>query len=169
MKRGLSWIAALFFAGAAIMHADCYSFDQAPKHVGEIVCIRGRVMKVSASSGGTHYLNFCENFLTCPFTVVVFPGKLETIGDVRSLQDQEIEIDGLVKLYKGRPEIVLAEANQLRGDVVSRIPPLPRNYDVAEHGKFSVGSFHAKKPKRSKTRRAQQDQTDPNADFSVPQ
>lgn len=163
------WMAALLLSSAAILHADCYPFEQAPKHVGEIVCIRGRVMKVSASASGTHYLNFCENYLACPFTVVVFPAHLEEIGDVRSLQDREIEIDGLINLYHGHPEIILAERSQLHGEGASHIPPLPKNYDVAEHGKFSAGRAFGKKPKRSKTKRSQQDETDPMSDPSIPE
>lgn len=160
---------ALLLASVATCRADCYPFEQAPKHVGEMVCIRGRVVKVSSSPSGTHYLNFCENYLTCPFSVVIFPSRLEEIGDVRSLQDHEIEIDGLVKLYNGRPEIVLAESNQLHGAAVAHIPPLPKNYDVSEHGNFSAGSHYAKKPKRSKKRQTTADNSDPFGDPSVPE
>ncbi len=160
----MAWIAALLLAGAAVGHADCIPFDQAPRHVGEIVCIRGRVVKVSASHSGTHYLNFCESYLACPFTVVVFPAHLEEIGDVRSLEEHEIEIDGLIKLYNGHPEIVLAESKQLHGDAALHIPPLPKKYDVTEHGTFSAGSSYARKPKSSKTKSVQKDETDPFSD-----
>jgi hypothetical protein len=158
---GTARMAALIMMSAAICRADCYSFDKAPQHVGEIVCIRGRVVKVSAGASGTHYLNFCEGYLTCPFTVVVFPAHLEQIGDVRTLENHEIEIDGLVKLYHGHPEIILAELSQLHGDAASHIPPLPKKYDVAEHGKFSAGTTYAKKPKSSKKATTQTDNTDP--------
>lgn len=161
-------IATLLLAGVSLCRADCYPFEEAPQHVGEMVCIRGRVLKVAASSGGTHYLNFCENYLVCPFTVVVFPGHLEDIGDVRSLENQYIEIDGLVKLYQGRPEIVLTESAQLHGDAVSKIPPLPKNYDVVNHGKFSAGRAFPKKPKRSKTKRSRSDNIDPFSEGSQP-
>ena len=154
-------IATLLLAAVALAHGDCYPFDQAPKHVGEIICVRGRVVKVSATQSGTHYLNFCENYMNCPFTVVVFPSNLEAIGDVRSLENREIEIDGLVKMYNGHPEIILAESSQLHGDAAARIPPLPKNYDVSEHGKFSAGSPYAKKPKSSKTRKTQPEGPDP--------
>src|SRR5581483_2491521 len=135
MKNGLA-IAAAFLTATIAAHADCYPIDQAPRHVGEIICVRGKVLTVSASPSRTHYLNFCENYLACPFTVVVFPSHLEKIGDVRSLENHEIEIDGLIKLYNGHPEIVLTELSQLHGDAATRIPPLPKNYDVSEHGKF---------------------------------
>ncbi|ABF40838.1 nucleic acid binding, OB-fold, tRNA/helicase-type [Candidatus Koribacter versatilis Ellin345] len=160
---------ALCFGSAICLRADCYPIDKAPEHIGEIVCIRGRVLKVTASASGTHYLNFCENYQLCPFTVVVFPSKLEDIGDVRTLAEQEIEIDGLIKLYQGRPEIVLSEASQIHGEIAWHIPPLPKNYDVARHGNFSAGSFHGKKAKRSKTKRTLQDQADPMNDDSVPE
>ncbi len=160
-------VAVLF--SAVRLRADCYPIDQVPKHVGEIVCVRGRVLKVTTSASGTHYLNFCENYATCPFTVVVFGAKVEEIGDVRSLAEHDIEIDGMIKLYQGRPEIVLAEAAQLHGDIAWHIPPLPKNYDVSQHGKFSAGTFRAKKSKRSKTKRTLQDQTDPMGEDSVPE
>lgn len=154
------WIAAWVISSAVLCHADCIPFDKAPQHVGEIVCVRGRVVKVSASHSGTHYLNFCENYQSCPFTVVVFPSHLPDIGDVRSLEEREIQIDGLIKLYNGRPEIILEESEQLHGEAASHIPPLPKKYDVSEHGSFSAGKFRAKTPKRSKTKQIQ-DETDP--------
>jgi hypothetical protein len=154
---------------SASASADCYPFDKAAEHVGEIVCIRGTVVKVSSSASGTHYLNFCDNYLACPFTVVVFPSRLDRIGDVRSLESRQIEIDGLVKLYNGRPEIVLSESDQLHGDAAVRIPPLPKHYDVANHGNFSAGQFSAKRARRSKTKRVPQDERDPMDDFSEPQ
>ncbi|HEY3928263.1 MAG TPA: hypothetical protein VGL89_07810 [Candidatus Koribacter sp.] len=159
MKHGLA-LAALIISATTAALADCYPFDQAQNHVGEIICVRGRVIKVSASPSRTHYLNFCENYLSCPFTVVIFPSRLEQIGDVRSLENHEIEIDGLVKLYNGHPEIVLSELSQLHGAAATRIPPLPKNYDVSEHGKFSAGTTYAKKPS-SKKKKSQPEDPDP--------
>ena len=168
MNRPLALVLALLL-GATVARADCYPFDKAAEHVGEIVCIRGQVVSVNASPGGTHYLNFCADYRGCPFTVVVFASKLDQIGDVRSLEKQEIEIDGLVKLYNGQPEIVLSELDQLHGKAASHIPPLPKHYDVSVHGNYSAGHFSGKSLKRSKTKRVPQDQTDPMSDFSTPQ
>ena len=170
-KQGLQPLLLLAIALLLVStaRADCYPIDKVPEHVGEIVCVRGRVLKVTASPSGTHYLNFCENYQTCPFSVVVFRSKLDEIGDVRTLAEQEIEIDGLVKLYQGHPEIVLSEATQLHGTVAWHIPPLPKNYDVSQHGTFSAGTFRAKQPKRSKTKRKLQDQVDPMSDDSIPE
>ena len=168
MNRALAVLLALVLS-ATVARADCYPFDKAADHVGEIVCIRGTVVNVNASPTGTHYLNFCENYRSCSFTVVIFASKLASIGDVRSLEKQEVEVDGLVKLYNGQPEIVLSKSDQLHGKAASHIPPLPKKYDVSEHGSFSPGHFSGKLPKRSKTKRIPQDQTDPMSDFSASQ
>ena len=66
--------------------------------------------------------------------VVVFPSDLKQVGDVRQLQGKVIEIEGELKGYDGRAEIVLRRLSQLRGDA-ARIPPLPKEYDVERHGK----------------------------------
>ena len=168
MNRALALVLATLLY-AVVARTECYPFEKAAEHVGEIVCIRGQVVKVNATPGGTHYLNFCENYHGCPFTVVVFPSKIERIGDVRSLEKQEIEIDGLVKLYNGQPEIILSDSDQLHGKAASHIPPLPKHYDVSVHGNYSAGHFSGKSPKRSKTKRAQQDETDPMSDDSIAQ
>jgi len=65
--------------------ADCLRLDEAKKHVGEIKCISGTVVRVKQGSGGVHFLDFCDDFRLCPFTVVVFPSDLKSIGDVRQL------------------------------------------------------------------------------------
>jgi hypothetical protein len=96
-----------------------------------------------------HFFDFCEDYHTCPFTVVVFAGDLKQVGDVRQLAGRDIEIRGHIKDYDGRAEIILERPSQLLGDS-ARIPPVPKQYDVERKGKFSAGTFrHASKAKKS--------------------
>ncbi len=125
---------------SSFLRAECISIDKAAKRIGEIVCVRGRVLKVSATARGTQFLDFCDDYRNCPFTVVVFERDLRDIGDIRLLSGQEVEIDGTIKLYRGRPEIILSSNKQLRGRF-SRLPPIPKDYDVARRGNFSAGTF----------------------------
>ena len=77
--------------------ADCLPFEKAKDHLGETLCVKGHVLKVSVGRTGIHFLNFCEDYRTCPFTVVIFPRDLRDVGDVRALENQDVEVYGLVK------------------------------------------------------------------------
>lgn len=130
----------LFLLATSLVRADCIPFDKAKEHLGETLCIKGRVLKVSIGRTGIHFLNFCEDYRSCPFTVVVFPRDLRDVGDVRTLENQDIEIYGLVKSYQGQPEIVLHDQSQLRGELAD-LPKLPKNYDAEKKGQYSAGTF----------------------------
>lgn len=135
----------------AFSAADCIPFDQAGKHVGETQCVSGKIFRVQVGSRGVHYLDFCEDFRVCPFTVVIFPHNLKSVGDVRQLQGRIVEVHGPIKEYDGRAEIILQESRQLGG---TRIPALPKNYDVEQRGHYSAGSIrhHRTSKKKSKKR-----------------
>ena len=120
--------------------AECIPFDQADKHIGETRCVTGKVIRVEAGARGVHYLDFCEDYRACPFSVVVFSSDLKKIGDVRPLAGKVIEIRGEIKEYDDRAEIILESARQLGGEAV-RLPALPRNFDVEQRGHFSAGRF----------------------------
>jgi len=88
---------------------------EAKKHISETRCVSGKVLRVKEGNRGVTFLDFCEDYLVCPFTVVVFPSDLKHVGDVRQLQGKMVEIHGPVKEYDGRAEIVLERARQLTG------------------------------------------------------
>jgi hypothetical protein len=101
---------------------------------------------------GVHYLDFCEDQIACPFTVVVFASDLKDVGDVRLLEGRTIEIHGPVKLYDGHVEIILNRISQISGGA-SLIPPLPKNYDVENRGHYSAGRLRpTKKPTKTKAK-----------------
>lgn len=138
----------------ATSRAECLSITQARDHVGETQCVTGKLLRIKAGSRGVLFFDFCEDFRVCPFTVVIFPGHLKDIGDVRQLQNRVVEVHGELKRYDGRAEIVLSELRQLSGDA-ARIPKLPKNYDVENKGRYSAGTFSLPKPKRATTKKKQ--------------
>jgi hypothetical protein len=131
--------------------ADCYPFSSAHEHLGEITCIRGKVVKLAIGPTGLHFLNFCEDYKECPFTVVVFPRDLRDVGDVRTLEGKEIQVTGKVKTYKGQFEIILRDRSQLRGDTAA-LPNLPKGYDAEKKGSFSAGTFSSPRSSTSQTK-----------------
>ncbi len=136
----------LLLAGTAA--AECIPFDQAPQHVGEEVCVTGKVLTVTESpTGAVWFLNFCQDWKECPFSAVVFTRDLRDVGDVRRLEGTTVELFGKIKRYKGRPEIILKDRRQLKGEAAN-IPPLPKEFDADRQGRFSAGRFRpVQKPK----------------------
>ena len=132
--------------------AACKPMTEARKYVGDSVCVTGKVVKVARSPrSGTHFLNFCDDYKNCPFTVVVFAKDLQRVGDIRQLEGKSIEIYGKVKDYKGQAEIILSDVRQLRGES-GKLPKLPADYDVTNRGRYSAGKFKdaSDRPKRDK-------------------
>ncbi|MBZ5680828.1 MAG: hypothetical protein LAO24_12060 [Acidobacteriia bacterium] len=146
-------VSCLLISAAPVFAAsDCIPIHEAGRHVGEVKCVTGKVLHVKIGNKGVHFVDFCEDHLACPFTVVVFPSDLKDVGDVRGLAGRTIEIRGAVKLYDGRAEIILKRISQLSGRA-GLIPPLPKNYDVETRGRYSAGRLHpSTKPKKTKAK-----------------
>jgi hypothetical protein len=125
---------------------ECIPFDRAPERIGKTMCVSGKVLKVAQTQSGSLFLDFCENYRKCPFTVIVFRSNLKDVGDVRALEGKVIEISGKIKEWGGRAEIVLKHSGQLEGEA-AKLPPIPKAYDVEQHGRFSAGKFRAPRSK----------------------
>jgi len=155
---GRSWmmlaLVALVASLPAFAASSCIPIADASKHIGATKCVSGKVVRVKQGERGVHFFDFCDDYRTCPFTVVVFASDLKQIGDVRRLEGLQIEINGEIKSYDGRAEIILSRPSQLRGDA-AHIPPLPKEYDVERHGKYSAGTFRYPKQARSASRKKQ--------------
>ncbi len=141
-----SALTALVLALGLRCAAECIPFQEAPQKIGATTCVRGKVLKVDQSRGGSLFLNFCEDYRKCPFSVVVFPSRLRDVGDVRLLEGKEIEIHGRIQEWRGRAEIILRDARQLKGEN-AKLPPIPKSYDVETRGKYSAGEYKKKKGK----------------------
>jgi DNA/RNA endonuclease YhcR with UshA esterase domain len=128
---------------------NCLTVAEAQKHVGRTNCVKGTVVRVEEGHNGVTFLDFCADYLSCPFTVVVFRGDLSSVGDVRQLQGRDITIKGRIEEYDERAEIVLRHAQQL-GDSASHLTAIPKDYDVERQGHYSAGTFRPSKAKKAK-------------------
>jgi hypothetical protein len=144
---------ALLLVVSASALPQCVPFHEASRHLGQNSCVSGRVVKITHSEQGTTFLNFCEDYRTCPFQVVVFRSDLPHVGDVRNLTGKTIEIQGKIEDYDGHTEIILRRPRQLHGEA-AKIPPLPKGFDVERKGRYSAGrlthpkSTHSPRQKR---------------------
>ena len=147
-KNNFAALAILLSTAASA--SDCLPIGAARQHVGEVKCIVGKVVRVKVGAKGVHFVDFCQEQMSCPFTVVGFPRDLKDVGDVRRLTGHVIEIHGPVKLYDGRAEIILNRVGQVTGGS-TLIPPMPKNYDVEKEGHYSAGRMRpTKKPAKTK-------------------
>lgn len=92
----------------------CIDIKQAGAHAGEQACVAGRVLRVYASKSGNTFLDFCEDYRSCPFTSIIFASDRSNFGDLTALQGRQVELRGKIQLYHDQPEIVLKEASQIR-------------------------------------------------------
>jgi hypothetical protein len=123
------------------------------KHIGETQCVTGKVIRVTVGARATHYLDFCEDYRLCSFSVVIFSHDLKNIGDVRQLAGKIIEITGEVKEYDDRAEIVLESKRQLSGEIGPGLSPLPKNFDAEQRGNFSAGQFRPRHSRNNRKKR----------------
>ena len=148
-----TFLAVLILIAPSTRASDCLSIHEAAQHIGETKCVQGTVLKVSVGKKGVHFLNFCEDQMACPFSVVVFANDLKDVGDVRRLAGRIIEIRGTLKMYDSHPEIILSRISQIENGA-AMIPPLPKNYDVENRGHFSAGRLYpGKKPAKAKAQK----------------
>jgi DNA/RNA endonuclease YhcR with UshA esterase domain len=87
----------------------------APKHLGETVTIEGTVgeVHIDARSGVT-FINMGGRFPNQACTGVIFKDDASKFPGVDGLTGKVIDITGRVKDYKGRCEIILNDAGQLK-------------------------------------------------------
>lgn len=100
---------------AAPARAEMIAADEASQHVGKTVTVQGVVDDVHhASSGKAIFLDFGGRYPGNTFTAVIFRDDFAKFPNVDSLNGKTVAVTGAIKLYKGKPEIVLNDPHQLK-------------------------------------------------------
>jgi len=90
------------------------SWKDAHKYYGKIVTIEGTVVS-TYNSGKACFLNFHRNWKRY-FTVVIFASnfhKFEPSAEI-IFKNKKIQVNGLIKEYKGKPEIIVNNPSQIK-------------------------------------------------------
>jgi hypothetical protein len=61
------------------------------------------------------------------------------VGDVSGLAGRQVEIEGKIRQYEGRAEIIIKRSRQLGG--VAKLPPVPKEFDAERRGRYSAGRY----------------------------
>lgn len=86
----------------------------AAKHVGEHVIVQGEVTQIVLSVNLTTHINFGGLYPNHIFTVTIFKANQSRFPGVREYDGKVVQVEGVVHLYRGKPEIVLTERSQIR-------------------------------------------------------
>jgi hypothetical protein len=89
--------------------------EQAESHIGQTVTVEGVVNEVhTARSGSATFIDMGGSYPANVFTGVIFASEMEAVGDVSDLGGKTVETNGEVRMYRGKPEIVISSRNQIR-------------------------------------------------------
>jgi DNA/RNA endonuclease YhcR with UshA esterase domain len=126
LRLGWRGLAALLLATAATAsEAPTVTPSEAASHVGHEVVVEGLISDVGYSArSDTTFLNMGRKYPNHAFTAVIFRSAKTLFPEVRSWEGRKVRIRGLVKLYRGKPEIVLERPEQV--EVVKQAPGLPK-------------------------------------------
>ena len=87
---------------------------QASHSVGQTVTIEGQVAQVSHSGkSNTTFLNFGARYPNQTFAAVIFASAADRFPNPAQWEGRNVRVTGRVRLYQGRPEIVLDVPSQL--------------------------------------------------------
>lgn len=105
------WFALL----AAPAFAQTIQPTDAAAHVGQTVTVAGTVSEVHKSPrSGATFVNMGGRYPNDAFTGVIFADDASKFPDIEALRGKTIAITGLVRLHKGKPEIVLKDRAQIK-------------------------------------------------------
>src|SRR5690242_16902461 len=84
--------------------------EQAAAHVGQQVVVQGTVAGVYTSRSRNTFINFGGTYPNQDFTAVIFSEASSSFANVEQLQGERVAISGVVRLYRGKAEIILRSA-----------------------------------------------------------
>ncbi len=90
------------------------NYADATNYIGKNATVSGIPLKIYSSSGGTVFFDYCVNYKTCPFSVVIFADDAKKFKNVAEYTDQTISVTGLLKSYSGHAEIDVTDPSQIK-------------------------------------------------------
>ena len=108
--RALSFALALTFSSSS---AAPILAGQAASHIGETTTIEGLATEVKVSRGGTTFVDIDGAYPGQTFTAVVFASDVPTVGDLSDLRGKTVDVTGTIRLYHGKPEIIVKSRSQI--------------------------------------------------------
>jgi DNA/RNA endonuclease YhcR with UshA esterase domain len=107
--------ALLLTSAAAPALAETIAAAEAKNHIGQNVTVEGVVSEVHhVQSGRATLIDMGGTYPNNTFTAVIFKDDFNKFPNVDSLAGKTIDVTGQIKEYRGRPEILLKDAGQIK-------------------------------------------------------
>ncbi len=87
---------------------------EAQAHAGQTVTVEGAVSNVHKISNGITFIDMGGKFPDNTFTAVILAADAAKFPDMDSLNGKTVDVTGQVRLYKGKPEILLKDPAQIK-------------------------------------------------------
>jgi hypothetical protein len=88
--------------------------EEAGHHVDQHVIVRGTVSQVVVTKNLTTHLHFGGVYPNQVFTVTFFKGSRGEFPGVQDYEAKLVEVDGVVHITRGKPEMVIVDRTRLR-------------------------------------------------------
>ncbi len=86
----------------------------AKAHVGQTVTVEGPVGNVYTARSGMTFIDIGGQYPDNAFAAVIFADDTAKFPGVKALGGKTVDITGAVSLYRGKPEIILKSADQVK-------------------------------------------------------
>lgn len=100
------------------LQVDCAPASQASALTGKRGCVAGRVFLITTTKRGDTHLSLCPSRrrggANCSFHVIAQARDSGSVGDLAYLHGKIIAVVGDVKNYRGHPEIIVRDKEQLQ-------------------------------------------------------
>jgi DNA/RNA endonuclease YhcR with UshA esterase domain len=84
-------------------------------HVGQTLTIEGAVSEIHRSRSGRQILiNMNGRYPNNALTAVIFQNDFAKFANIESFNGKTVQVTGAIKLYRGKPEIVLSDPSQIK-------------------------------------------------------
>ncbi len=115
MTTGIRMLVLVLALTAAPALAETIGPADARAHVGQTVTVEGTVDQVyTARRSGVTFLDMGGRYPNEAFMAVIFADDASAFPNVHAFEGKTVDITGPVRLYRGKPEIILRDAGQLK-------------------------------------------------------
>lgn len=94
--------------------ATAISAEDAAGHRGDFATVEGFVRNVHiARNGSATFIDLDDVYPDNPFSAIIFADDMEHVGAVSDLVGRTVDITGEIRIYRGRPEIIVSSRKQI--------------------------------------------------------